>query len=310
MPFAFDLTAHLPRVDRLLGDPAVLSLTYRGRSIVVSGLDGEALVESGWVRFHGGGFDDQDEAERFALELKGHLRLAAARGKFGIAIDDAINRSLTASQADERTGAVRNVHAVGDGVHTYEESERDEFVWALPGAFRRQYPSELLNEHLDAVAELDAVTDDRQSLALACDLLAGVDFDSSTRARFIRLVTALEALVDETAHSDMLIALVSRCEEELATINADDVREGELDSFEGQLRHLRNESIGRQLSALVERHAPGEDNGEQNERFVRRCYQVRSVMLHDGREGDAGARVARLRSIVERVILSVAASDD
>jgi hypothetical protein len=68
--FAFDLTAQMPSIDRFVGDPHEMVLKFLGRSVVVTGPDGTALVESGWVRFHCEGFDSEDEVEQFALELR------------------------------------------------------------------------------------------------------------------------------------------------------------------------------------------------------------------------------------------------
>ena len=68
MTFAFDLNARLPAIDRLVGDPHEMMLTFLDRPVVVTGLDGGALVESGWVRFHCGGVESEDGVEQFAYQ--------------------------------------------------------------------------------------------------------------------------------------------------------------------------------------------------------------------------------------------------
>jgi hypothetical protein len=304
--FAVDLTARLPSIDRLVGDPDEMAFTFLGRSIVVTGLDGGALVASGWVRFHCGGFDSEFEAEQFALELRDRLRLAAVRGKFGIAIDDRVERAHTVLHVDPTTGEPRSARSIVDGIQTYEETSADMVVSAMPVSIERQYGPDLMAEHLEAVAPL-ARPSGHERLALACDLVGGVDFESTVRARFIRLVTALEALAGERPdHAANLVALVDHWSGEATAVDRATIDGGELDSFIGQLRDLRKVSIKIALRKLVARHAPSQEAGESNERFVGECYDKRSLMLHEGVDVDVADQVARLRVIVENVLLAVA----
>lgn len=308
MFFAFDLAARLPSIDRLVGNPTEMTLAFLGRPVAVSGLDGRGgLVGAGWVRFSCGGFGTEEKARDFAVELRERLRLAAVRGKFGIAIDDRVEQARIVQTVDEATGELRSARSITDGIRTFEETGADTLVWALPLSAERRYGPELLEQHLEAVAGL-AWPSHNERLSLACDLLNGVDFESTVRARFIRLVTALEALAGERPeHSAPLVALLRRWRKELEEVDGSALPDGELASFRGQLRDIQQVSIKTAVRSLVARHAPGPTDDDSNERFVARCYDRRSLMLHEGVEADEGDQLGRLRVIVEAAVLGVAA---
>ncbi len=148
-------------------------------------------------------------------------------------------------------------------------------------------------------------------LQLAMDLYSAAFFEMSDGARFIRLVTVLEALTPGTDVSPLsqqtLDALTQRAEKEREQYPKGSDERKELDRLVGRVRELKREAIGQTLRdyilPVVKRNADLGDPAEVKRR-LREVYRHRSKLLHEGRIDEHALRdgLRFLRQFVPRLL--------
>ena len=100
-------------------------------------------------------------------------------------------------------------------------------------------------------------------------------FHSSDTARFLTLISAVEALVKRSAGSPAVVISVGRMIE--MTAAATDLGESERQSLVNGLKNLKQESVGSACRTLVSEHC-----GEPAAKDFTRAYKIRSKLLHTG----------------------------
>jgi len=117
---------------------------------------------------------------------------------------------------------------------------------------------------------------------LALELCALADHETSERARFLTLVTAVESLTTRGRRFEPARQLV---ESFVTTVqSAQALPDAERASLLGGLKELRNESIGHSCRALVAAHlGERQYGGKRAAQFFGECYSVRSRVAHGER---------------------------
>ena len=161
-------------------------------------------------------------------------------------------------------------------------------------------------EELVAVAELAyaAGIDPPQELLISLEFFAGAYLEQTPRARFIALMTALEALAVQQKYSEEIGSLLEKlaCKLEDSSILEGADNERLRKSLSGRLRNLRRESVRQAIVRLLEQYLP--DQGAQG--FVDRAYEVRSKMLHEGhRSGDLAELSHELGSLLRKLYAAI-----
>ena len=121
-------------------------------------------------------------------------------------------------------------------------------------------------------------------------------FESSSRARFLSLVTVLEVLAVRTERTKKELELIDRW---LADIEREDIPPSRKSSLRSSIRALRETSIGASISDLAE----GDSSAMT---FLASCYRIRSKTTHDGVEPsgtDLLRIVQELSRLVQRLLL-------
>jgi hypothetical protein len=135
------------------------------------------------------------------------------------------------------------------------------------------------------------------------ELFTSARLEMSERARFITLVTALEALSVQVEYGDEVMTALdaaARCliaSKELAGVDKDQLQA----SLIGRIKHLRKESVRQAILRTVGEHV----KDRATMAMIDEAYGGRSKMLHEG------LRVANLHELtttVESVLRHVYAS--
>jgi hypothetical protein len=114
-------------------------------------------------------------------------------------------------------------------------------------------------------------------LLLAMEIYSSAALESSSRARFLALVSALEPLASAAPLGEDVSTFVDECEAILSKTGIDSKLRQSLST---RLAFLRNESIGQAIRRLVKTHFP-RNRGIATQ--VIRAYDLRSSLVHSGR---------------------------
>jgi hypothetical protein len=131
---------------------------------------------------------------------------------------------------------------------------------------------------------------------IAAELYLSTTFESSTRARFLTLVTVLEVLAARTERTKKEVELIERW---LADIEREDIPQSSRSSLRSSVSALRERSIGASIRDLAAGDGPAKT-------LFTSCYRIRSKMTHDGLEPpgtDLSIVVPQLSGLVQQLLL-------
>jgi hypothetical protein len=149
--------------------------------------------------------------------------------------------------------------------------------------------------------------------ALAMDLYFLSQFESSTRARVLALVTSLEVLSERQSRPQPVVAHLEQLKKQTkdALRDADTETQRAFNSFLSGLGQLCDESISSAVRSVVRQHVPDtkQFDGMSPIDFFNKCYDVRSKLVHAGEEPEDVTLTqlfGELSRLVQVVLFSVA----
>jgi hypothetical protein len=182
------------------------------------------------------------------------------------------------------------------GLQVYEDAGAVRFASLNP--VRPLVTSQATNVFAQWHEEAAFVSEFDARVALAFDLLSSSRSESSTRARFLLLVMAVEALLDSLPRPENEVALIASFQKQVSATTLSDDSKARLISAIG---NLKSESIGKAAQALMERLG-----GSEAAALFKRCYRLRSSLVHGGTVVDIAVisnAAAELEPLVRTAIL-------
>jgi len=163
-------------------------------------------------------------------------------------------------------------------------------------------PGDRVLEMIRAAARLRVSMTERQQLAY--DLYSAAFSEGSADARLLMLMVAVETLIEPQLRSEGVVAHVDGL---VSATKSSSLSREEIDSITSSLRWLHSESIGqagRRLAQSLGDRTYGDD--ERPDTFFRRCYEMRSALVH-GRHprltwADVNRRAAQLELFVSDLL--------
>ncbi|PKQ33916.1 MAG: hypothetical protein CVT61_13875 [Actinobacteria bacterium HGW-Actinobacteria-11] len=240
------------------------------------------LKDASRITFRGSGYATPDAAERRGTHLCFALRLAALRAGVGLDFMERQSFLSLSSHALEAANAAapENVRAINEhaGVHVHRTDEQL-VTFEAHGVGHISTPRASVVSHFeDALRE--AVPTERARLAF--DLYSQSSHARGTDARFLTLVSAVEALVapgEVPAEEQELLAELARQIENSSVI--EDL--GRRAAMANRVRGLRRETVRSAGLRLVQQLEPRRYAGMTPVKFFDRVYELRSRLSH----GDA-----------------------
>jgi hypothetical protein len=242
--------------------------------ITVNLPEGERPIADQFLTLWCGGFPSEEAARAEGMRVKTAVMLAGVMLGFGIDVgtDQVMSPAVQwrGSQSDERFQP--DVH----GLQVVPEIEGKIYF----GGYIRNVKAHLVHSrfHEDfrhSVAQsysLNKTPTEKQTLA--AQLYSQSHFHLSDTARFLTLVSAIEALAEQRPRSPAAVALIDRMMEmSTAAENPDDLNNG--------LGNLKQESIRSACRRLVKTYC--ESVVTHAVHTCMRAYTIRSRLLHDGR---------------------------
>jgi len=132
--------------------------------------------------------------------------------------------------------------------------------------------ADLIKEVISSAKDID------QKLLVSMELFASARLETTERAKFIGLVTALESLVTQEPYNNDDV-------EKLVSLFTDSIEKAEnipgriKESLKGRVSSLKKESVSQAIVRFVRQYFP--DNPEII-KLVKESYNIRSSILHEG----------------------------
>jgi hypothetical protein len=142
-----------------------------------------------------------------------------------------------------------------------------------------------------------------QKLLLSMEIFCGARLESSQRATFLALVSALEPLAEEASLGAATTAFVDRCVQQLRSDV--DIPPGLKPSLEGRLFQLRQESVRQAVQRMARDALPNQPEVWQ---VIDDAYALRSQLIHRGAPAELDTDLERESEIVSRTIRTLYAS--
>jgi hypothetical protein len=287
----------------------LLDLSPEEHITLVSGSSGAPISKQNKVAVIGKSFTSKGQARVAAEKCKRALLYWAIEQRLGLDFGGKQRSWFTdagLARFEEKLGCPvrQDLH----GIDVYEHVEKLKFVSfnakaklgknpnKLVDTFKREY----LNNRLFTEKQL-----------LAGEIYTSSFFDVSARSRFITLVTAVEALLEQPKRSDDVETLVEEFKDKTRQSMVDETTKA---SIIGGLERLKNQSIGQAGRELSNQLLPKElFDGQASADFFSRCYGLRSQVLHDGTILAEGEDIWHLANVMEefvnRLLLAALKSD-
>lgn len=142
-----------------------------------------------------------------------------------------------------------------------------------------------------------------EKLLLSMEIFCAAGLESSQRAIFLALVSALEPLAREAFLGDEVTMFIKDCVAQLRTSTT--VPSALKASLEGRLQQLRNESIRQALRRLALETLPSQPDVAQ---AIDDAYALRSQIIHSGVPADLDIDLERESREVSTIIKAMYAS--
>ncbi|WP_155737907.1 hypothetical protein [Stutzerimonas stutzeri] len=161
-------------------------------------------------------------------------------------------------------------------------------------------PNIVLGELQDAYTQLK---EPDEKLLLSMEIFCSARLESSQRAVFLALVSALEPLAQEAPLGDSVDAFVTQCASLLKDFHVipSDIR----NSLNGRLLQLRQESIRQALLRLTREALPDQPEASK---IVDDAYALRSQIIHSGKPADLDIDLESEARVISTVIRNIYSS--
>jgi hypothetical protein len=145
-----------------------------------------------------------------------------------------------------------------------------------------------------------------RKLRLALEIYASSFFESSGPARFLTLMTVLEALAEPALRPEPIIDCVDGFIDQIQSRRKGLVElcgEREFDSLAGSLKGLREKSIGQRIRSLLKTKLADTPEAVHIPQF-RRIYKIRNQLVHRGLSDDTeiGGAISTLHNLVQALL--------
>lgn len=303
--FGFRIRFNIEPSRRFSSDTNPIMVEEHGGTL--KAVDGPTMADARAFALRMGGFATAAQAEQVGQQWADAVVIAGLRLRTGFDVGR-FARHLGGASAylkqlarEDFAITIRNeVH----GLDVFEDSPTTRFA-SVHGTATGGMQADRLVAALRASVPAAPLA---PKLRLALDLFGLAPFEPSPRVRFLTLISAIEVLSTRAPSSAGALVLVESWEKALASADAE-VR----DVLASRLRELRRESIGVACRRLVREHV-----GEAAVKDLRRLYDVRSTLVHDGEVPgeDFGAVAQRatdltalvLESLVSKIVPPLAAT--
>lgn len=136
-------------------------------------------------------------------------------------------------------------------------------------------------------------------LLLAMELFTAAPLEITQKARFIVLITSLEALAEQESYGEEALQTIDFCKTEITKNSS--IRNNVKESMIDRLKWLKQESKKHSIIRLIRQRLLGDS---ESENIFRKAYEIRGELLHIGQTDSDLEEVSRQIEKVMRKIFS------
>ena len=227
-----------------------------------------------------GTFDSVEAAEAAGEKALAGLLLASVRQGFGLMIRARIPGGMITNYGKNMLAGGRFDRVYDDsyGLTVFEDTGRTGFAELSEARFLSNDPAERFVDTWSSAVTNAARWDER--ILVSYDLYASSRFESSSRARFLLLIMAIEALVEQPDRSESELALITRLLETITEAHLPKEQSAALLSGVGKLKRVSISYACRTYLAWSIAAKAVTDPGAADHFTM--CYQIRGRIIHGG----------------------------
>lgn len=244
-----------------------------------------------------GGYQDSEGALKEGAIVKESLLCYAAKNRLGIDLGKDVASTFLADTVKQRIFDEHGVRMVDDvhGLSVYEEDYPTSCMsmkgLVLVNPRDMEYFTTELNHIVGKSRKVTA------KVKLSMELLSFSYFEKSERSRFLTLVLAVEALLqpeDRPKNVRLLVDLLKK------QTNCCNITDADKKSIIGSLNWLYKDSISKSLKKMANNYlSDSEYGGMSASKFISKCYDARSQLVHTGEVSDKKQNIGFLAANLE-----------
>ena len=243
------------------------------------------------------GYKTEEEALQYGYRIKDAVLLYGTEFRVGVDLGKDKATGFLAKPVKEKIFNDHGVRMIDDvhGVVAYSEEYPTSCVSiSAVGLINVREADFFVNELCGFLREKFKVSG---QIKLAMELLTSSFFEASVRARFLTLVLAAESILKPKDRSDDVKKLI---DELISRTENSDINVAEKNSIKGSLKWLYKDSISQSLRAMAKKYLTGKKyDGLEPERFIKKCYEARSKLVHSGSVDDSKYNIGGLVGSLE-----------
>jgi hypothetical protein len=261
-----------------------------GRPLILHAVSADSIADCAKLSVGAGGFASEQEARTCGEQVRNALMVCGASCRIGIDVgqDKATSHVGKIVRDSYKEAGIRLLDDV-HGLSVFPEDLPVRF-FSMSGTVILGHPGEGFVSRFREAFQSAPELSDRQTLSL--QLYAASKFEASLRARFVTLVSGVEALAERELEDPQIVDQVNR----LIQATRQELEPPARHLLASRLGELRYWSISRACKELVARHLGSEEAGVFDS-----AYDVRSKILHEGRV-PAGTDLGRDCTTLDRLV--------
>jgi hypothetical protein len=167
---------------------------------------------------------------------------------------------------------------------------------------QKETPERIIREVKSAFCSKHVPNIDRERILLSMEIYSSSQLEVTERAKFISLVTSLEALSAQQSHKEYCELVEEKVADLITAIqNEKGIPDSTKDSLVGRIRReMSTESVRQAILRVVIGLLPDTDS----KKLFEKAYSARSALLHDGKTNDNLPELTRDTSQMMRKVMS------
>jgi hypothetical protein len=244
-----------------------------------------------------GGYHDSEGALKAGAIVKESLLCYAAKNRLGIDLGKDVASTFLADTVKHRIFEEHGVRMVDDvhGLSVYQEDYPTSCISVKGLALVNPRDMEYFTTELNRIVVISRKITEKVKLSM--ELLTFSYFEKSERSRFLTLVLAVEALLQPEERPKNVQLLVDSLKEQT---NSCSISEADKKSIIGSLNWLYKDSISKSLKKMADNYLSDiEYGGMTASKFISKCYDARSQLVHTGEVSDNKHNIGFLAANLE-----------